>query len=228
MKKVSLRVAARETEKKSEVKALRRQGLVPGVLYGLDKSAKMVRIDLAELRPALQASHGTTLLVDLDVEGEKDPVTTVIREVQLHPVTREILHCDFLRVDMTRHYQVTVPVVITGEAVGVKMEGGVLDVHLREIDIRCLPGEIPESYVLDVSNLEIGDSIMVEEIQKLGQEEFVTHSDVAVVSVAAPRKLAEALPTEGEEEAEGEEKPEGEEEEAASKEEGGKPEKKEG
>jgi large subunit ribosomal protein L25 len=212
MKKVSLRVSARETQKKSEVKALRRQGLVPGVLYGLDSEAKMVRIDLAELRPALQASHGTTLLVDLEVEGEKEPVTTVIREVQLHPVTREIIHCDFLRVDMTRHYQVTVPVAITGESVGVKMEGGVLDVHLREIEIRCLPGEIPESYVIDVTNLNIGDSIMVEEIKPLGQEEFVTHGDVAVVSVAAPRKLVEVLPEEEEEAAEGEEKPEGEEE----------------
>jgi large subunit ribosomal protein L25 len=219
MQKVSLRVSARDTEKKGEVKELRRQGFVPGVLYGLGSTAKKVRIDLSELCPVLKKSHGTTLLIDLDVEGEKEPVTTVIREVQLHPVSREILHCDFLRVDMTRKYLVTVPVIVAGEAVGVKVDGGVLDQHLREIEIRCLPGEIPESYTLDVSHLQIGDTIMVEEIQPLGQEEFVTHADVAVVSVAAPRKLAEVLPAEeAEEEVEGEEKPEGEEEAAEGEE----------
>jgi len=201
MRRAILNARARDTKRPSEVKGLRAGGYVPGVLYGFGAAAEPIQIKMAELHPVLKQAHGTTLLIDLEVEGGDGPVTSVIREVQRDPVTREILHCDLLKVDMTRKYLVTVPVVVNGEAVGVKTYGGILDVHLREIEIRCLPGEIPESYEVDVTDLEIGDSIRVDQIAH-GTEEFVTHSDVTVVSVAAPRKMVEEeKPEEAEEEA---------------------------
>jgi len=190
MSKASLQAAPRGTNRPSDLKELRRRGLVPSVVYGFGKEAERIQVDVDSLKPLLMRRHGATLLIDLSLEGKDDPVVTVIREVQRHPVTRDLIHCDFLRVDLERKYQVSVPVILTGEPIGVKNSGGVLDQHVREIEIRCRPTEIPEQYEIDVSDLDMGDSIRVGEIPH-GEEEFITHADVAVVTIAAPRKLAE-------------------------------------
>lgn len=207
MQRTNLLVGLRETNRKSDVKNLRVDGFVPAVLYGFGKVGKDIQVESATLVPILKEAAGTTLLIDLEVEGEKEAVTSVIREVQRDPVSRQILHCDFLKVDMTRKYHVTVPVVITGEAEGVRTFSGVMDQHIREIDIKCLPGEIPEQYVIDVNDMNIGDSIRVEQIVR-GDEEFLTSDDATIVSIIAPRAIIE-------EEAEGEEAVEGVEGEAA-------------
>jgi len=224
MSKASLKAAPRiKTESRAELKQLRASGVVPGVVYGFGDEATNIQIEETELRPVLKKSFGATVLIDLQVEGESKPVTTVIREVQRHPLTREVLHCDLLKVDMSRTYQVSVPVTLTGESEGVKTFGGVVDQHLRELEIRCRPGDIPEHYVIDITDMMIGDTVRIADIAH-GEEEFVTHGEVAVVSVAAPRMLAveeeEAEEVEGEE-VEGEEgdeeaKPEGEEKESES------------
>jgi large subunit ribosomal protein L25 len=201
--KATLQATVRASKTRGDLRKLRSEGLVPGVLYGFGEKAEEIQIPIMQLRPVLKKSHGSTLLIDLTVE-DRTPVVTVFREVQKHPVTREILHCDLLKVDMSRKYNVTVPIVITGEAVGVKTFGGVLDIHFREIEVRCLPNEIPESYVIDVSPLMIGDSIRVNQIGH-GKEEFLTHGDLAIVTCAQPRKIVEAAPAavEGEAAAEG-------------------------
>jgi large subunit ribosomal protein L25 len=202
--KATLQAATRSTETRGDLRKLRADGVVPGVLYGFGETAQAIQIKQTDLRPLLRRSHGATLLIDLRIGEETAPITTVIREVQRHPVTRQIIHCDLLKVDLTRKYHVTVPIVLVGEPIGVKNFGGVMDVHIREIDVRCRPDEIPESYTLDVSGLMIGDSIRVVDIPR-GNEEFLTHVDVTVVSVATPRKVVEAAPAaalEGEEAAE--------------------------
>jgi large subunit ribosomal protein L25 len=211
--KATLQAAPRDSKTRGDLRKLRSEGLVPGVLYGFGEPAEEIQIRLSDLRPVLKKSHGSTLLIDLAV-GDREPVITVFREVQKHPVSHQILHCDLLKVDMSRKYHVTVPIVITGEAVGVKTFGGVLDIHIREIDVRCLPNEIPQSYVVDVSNLMIGDSVRVNQIGH-GNEEFLTHAELAIVTCAQPRKIVEAAPVAAEGEAaaegaapEGEEKPE--------------------
>jgi large subunit ribosomal protein L25 len=199
--KSTLQAEKRATSTRGHLRKLRDEGMVPGVLYGFGQAAEPIQIRAADLRPVLRKSHGATLLIDLTVGSDSSPVTTVIREVQQHPVTRQIQHCDLLKVDMSRKYHVTVPIVITGESTGVKNQGGVLDIHIREIDIKCRPDEIPSGYVLDVTSLELGQSIRVSEIPR-GNEEFLTHADVAVVTVAVPRKIVEAAPVaEGEGEA---------------------------
>ncbi len=201
--KETLQAAVRASKTRGDLRKLRSEGLVPGVLYGFGEQAEEIQIPIMQLRPVLKKSHGSTLLIDLTV-GDRSPVVTVIREVQKHPVTREIQHCDLLKVDMSRKYQVTVPIVITGEAAGVKTFGGVLDTHFREIEVRCLPNEIPESYVIDVSGLMIGDSIRVNQLEH-GNEEFLTHGDLAIVTCAQPRKIVEVATAavEGEAVAEG-------------------------
>jgi large subunit ribosomal protein L25 len=201
--KATMQAVPRDTKTRGDLRSLRSAGMVPGVLYGFGEEAEAIQIQVTELRPVLKRSHGATLLIDLTV-GDRKPVTTVIREVQRHPVTRQLLHCDMLKVDMTRKYHVSVPIVIQGEPVGVKTFGGVLDVHFREIDVRCRPDEIPESYTIDVSDLMIGDSIRVSQLGR-GNEEFLTHAELAIVTCAAPRKIVEAAPVaaEGEAAAEG-------------------------
>jgi len=203
MQRAELQAASRVTGRKSEVKGLRADGFVPGVLYGFGEDAQRIQIRMDDLQPVLKASHGTTLLIDLHVDEEKDPVVTVIREVQRDPLTRDILHCDLLKVDMDRKYHVTVPVMVTGESTGAKNFGGVMDQNIREVDIRCRPLEIPESYVVDVTDLEIGDSIRVGELTT-GNEEILTREDVTIVAIVPPRTVAVA-----EEEGEGEEGVEG-------------------
>ncbi len=188
--KSNLKAGPRDTVRRGELKELRRRGLIPAVVYGFGKEAEKIQIDILDLKPVLKEAHGSTLLIDLALEGKGNAVTTVIREVQRHPVSREILHCDLLKVDMKRKYHVTVPVIVTGESVGVKNFGGVVDQNLREIEINCRPAEIPEHYTLDVTDLEIGDSIRVSDIP-IGDEELVTLADTMVVSVIAPRKSIE-------------------------------------
>ncbi len=224
MQTATMNVTRRSGAKKSEVKAQRRCGVVPAVLYGSGGEAEMLNIETASLLPVLKEGRGTTLLIDLNIEGGKEPVKSVIREVQRHPTTRDIIHCDLLKVDMTRKYNVAVPVVIEGESEGVRTYGGIMAVHQREIQILSLPGEIPEKYTIDVTSMMVGDTIRVDEIEKVGNEEFLTAGDAAVVSIAMPRIEEVAK----EEEAEGAEEgaeAEGAEEGAASSE-GGDEEKK--
>lgn len=214
--KSNLKAVNRDTGRRGELKELRRRGLIPAVVYGFGKEAEKIQIDILDLKPVLKQAHGSTLLIDLALEGKGKAVTTVIREVQRHPVSREILHCDLLKVDMDRKYHVTVPVVVTGESSGVKNFGGVVDQNLREIEVNCRPAEIPEQYEVDVTEMEIGDSIRVSDIP-LKDEELVTLSDTMVVSVIAPRKSIEEEEAEEaaaaaalEEGVEGEEEDEGE------------------
>ncbi|MBN1827319.1 MAG: 50S ribosomal protein L25 [Candidatus Eisenbacteria bacterium] len=204
-----MQAISRRTERPSDIKRLRAEGVVPGVLYGFGEEAKRIQVKMDDLHPVLKKSHGTTLLIDLRLDEEKDPVVTVIREVQRDPLTRKIVHCDLLKVDMNRKYNVTVPVVVIGESPGVKTYGGIMDQHVREVDIRCRPLEIPESYVVDVSKMEIGDSVRVGELAH-GHEEILTREDVTVVMIVPPRTMA-LTDEEAAEAAEGAEGEEGEE-----------------
>jgi len=225
-----LNVTLRSKVKKSELKAGRRDGVVPAVLYGSGGDAEMLNIESETLLPVMKMGHGTTLLIDLNIKGRKGIVKSVIREVQRHPTSREILHCDLLKVDMSRKYQVSVPIVLEGESIGVKTFGGLIAVHQRDIEILCLPGEIPESYVVDITEIGLGDTVKVEALSKHGEEEFLTRGDTTIISCNLPRieeevvdEEAVAEGAEGEGEGEGEEGAEGESEE--KKAEGGEEEK---
>ncbi len=215
MQKASLSAKRRVKGKNSLVKQARREGRIPAVLYGMGGEAELLELDEETLAPVMRQAHGTTLLIDLAIEGTDSSVKTVFREVQRHPITRVIKHCDLLKVDMTRRYNVTVPIVVEGEPVGVKTFGGVLAVVTREVEILCLPADIPESYTLEISELSIGDSIHVADLKKQGDEEFLTSEDVVVVSVHVAR-LEEEPEVEAAELAEGEEAPVAEGEEAAA------------
>ncbi|MCW3489123.1 50S ribosomal protein L25/general stress protein Ctc [Dethiobacter alkaliphilus] len=213
MERVQVQAVPREKVTKSQLKELRNSGMVPGIVYGQKDDAVAIAVDSKDIISILQSAAGTNSLVDLAVEGNKE--TVIIKElVEDIFIQDRFTHVDFLRISLKDKLEVQVPVIFTGDAVGVK-EGGTLQPLLREVSLKCLPTEIPESIELDISNLSVGETLTVGDLTVPASAELLNEADEAVVSVAAPR-MAEEAAEEGEEGSEAAEAaPEGADQEAA-------------
>lgn len=174
----------REGRGKGAARTSRREGRIPGVLYGHGEDSVALSVDANELQRLVHAISIENTIVDLDM-GAGEPYKVLIRELQRHPFRDEFVHIDFFHVAMDEKIQVEIPIVLVGTPTGVKNKGGILDHQLRELEVFCLPGSIPEKVEIDVSDLDIGDSVHVSEIQ-LPDVEILTESDRAVVAVLAP------------------------------------------
>jgi large subunit ribosomal protein L25 len=174
----------REGRGKGAARTSRREGRIPGVLYGHGEESVPLSVDAGELQKLVHTISVENTIVDLDLGGG-EPYKVLIRELQRHPFRDEFVHIDFFHVAMDEKIQVEVPIVLLGTPTGVKNKGGILDHQLRELEVFCLPGSIPEKIEIDVSDLDIGDSIHVNEIQ-LPDVEILTELDRAVVAVLAP------------------------------------------
>lgn len=141
-------------------------------------------VDAIDLKKLVHSISVENTIVDLDLGGS-EPYKVLIRELQRHPVRDEFVHIDFFHVAMDEKIQVEIPIILIGTPTGVKNKGGVMDHQLRELEVFCLPGNIPEKIELDVSNLDIGDSIHVSDIQ-LDDVEILADLDRSVVAVLAP------------------------------------------
>jgi large subunit ribosomal protein L25 len=202
METVALELESREGTGKELAKKIRRAGRVPGILYGLKNEAKSVSVDERTLSRILHSARHGHVMLDLKVPGEREAVKAVFREVQRDPVRLSYLHCDFQRISLKEKLHVQVPVRLEGTADGVKNFGGILDYHLREIDVRCLPTEIPNEIVVDVTPLRIGDSVRIKDLDLPGVE-ILLDAERAIVTVVAPSILKEAAPAAAEGAAEG-------------------------
>lgn len=193
-----LQAAPREDRGKNASRRLRAEGRLPATLYGAG-DAVAVSINARELGVILRSEAGRHAIFTLDVQGgESTPVK--IHEMDLDPVTSRLVHLDLMRVSMTERTKVSVPLEFVGEPVGVKMGGGMLEVHMHEIEIECLPKDIPANVQVDVTGLDVGDHLMVGQIQVDSDDVTVlTDADHLVAAVTAPRISAEA--TEAAEEA---------------------------
>jgi len=196
---------------------LRKAGWLPAVVNDEDGASHAIRLNMHDFELLLHHHAGEHLLVDLRIDGQRVR-KCLLQDVQHDPVTGGLLHADFHEISMTEKIAVTVPIEVVGEAVGVKMGGGVLEQLLREVEIECLPGNLPEQLTMDVSALEIGDSLQVGDLQVGDKVTLLTSPDIAVVSVSAPRLEEPSAEAEEEEAAEGEEAEEGAGEEGASEE----------
>lgn len=190
---VELELERRDVSGTAAVKKLRRAGRVPGVLYGLKHEAIPVTVEEKSLSQIFHSAGRGHVMLDLKVPGEAEAVRAIFREVQRDPVRLSYLHCDFQRISLKEKLHVQIPVRVEGIADGVKNFGGILDFHLREIEIRCLPTEIPNEVVVDVTPLRIGDSIRVKDVSLPGVE-ILTEPERAIVTVVAPSILKEAAP----------------------------------
>jgi large subunit ribosomal protein L25 len=195
-KTTTLNVTPREPGGSRTARRLRRDGRIPGVIYGGEGDAVAFSVDARELRTALQASGA---VLDLQVDGQSTPV--VLKDAQRHPLRGETMHIDFLRVDLKKKISAVVVLELLGadESPGVK-EGGILDQPIREINVEALPTDIPESIQIDVSELSIGDSIALSAAKVPGDVTLLDEVETVVASMLAPRLQLEEEEGEGIEE----------------------------
>ena len=204
MDRQTLEVKPRTTSGKGEARRLRARGGVPAVLYG--KGAETEALEVEERHLAAVLRQGANQIIDLHgKDGFKDRLV-LLKDYQRHPVSRQILHADFYTVDTQQHLEVDVPVHVEGKAHGVEM-GGVLDLVLRELNVRCLPLSIPDSITIDVSALDIGDALHVRDAVLPEGVELLTDPALTLVHVVAPRVEEEPAEEEAAAAAEGEEAP---------------------
>jgi large subunit ribosomal protein L25 len=190
----TLKAEKRDSRGKNEARRLRAAGSIPAVVYGGAAGAVPIAVDPKVLSRILHSEAGVNSLIALDIVG--DGVTRVlVKEYQLNPVTNSLLHADFYKVAMDKVIQVTVQVQLKGEARGVKQQGGVLDFVHREIEIECLPGDIPEHVEVDVTEMLIGQSVRVRDLPT-GNWTPVSEGDLMIVHIVAAR--TEAAPAEAE------------------------------
>ncbi|EGL19680.1 MULTISPECIES: 50S ribosomal protein L25/general stress protein Ctc [Paenibacillus] len=184
---VALKGNTRTNATKSEAKQLRRQGKVPGVVYGKTTDSLTVVLERKELVPLLR-SHPNAV-IDLNIEGVgKRPV--LISGVQRDSLSQDVIHIDFHQINMNEPVKATVAVEIVGEAAGVK-EGGILQVETAQLDVRCLPDDLPDSVQVDISNLGIGENILVSDLKLPENVEVKTEAEDVVVTVLQPQKEVE-------------------------------------
>ena len=195
-------------------RALRREGKIPAVLYGPKTEPILLSVDIKDIEQILkQGTVGQALLNLVIQNGEKITKAAMIKELQRHPVSGKYLHIDFYEIDMKRKINVMVPVVVKGQSKGVEL-GGILQIVRRELEVFCLPTSIPEAFEVDITELEVGDSIHVQEIELPDDVELPEDVDFTVITILAPKVEEEVVEEEEleeeEEEAAEEEGAEGE------------------
>jgi large subunit ribosomal protein L25 len=177
---------------------LRAESRIPGVIYGLGRPSVTVSVDRRDVRLALSTDAGLNALLDLEVDGSTE--LAVVKEVQRHPVRREVIHIDFLRVDRDAAIEVDIPIHIEGEATRVTQENGIAEQRLMAVTVKVKPAEIPDSITVDISDMTLDRTITVAELDLPAGVEVVTPGDQAVVSAELTRA---ALVAESGEEGEG-------------------------
>ena len=215
MKQLELSATIRSAIGNGPARQLRMQGKMPAVLYGPKAEPVLLTVDIKELETSLKQGSLAQSIFNLTVDGDKKKATAVmIKELQRHPVSGNFLHADFYEIDMKRKIAVMVPINAVGKSAGVEM-GGILQVIRREIEVLCLPTEIPESFDIDITDLEIGDSVHVDEIPTTENVEIPADTNFTVLTIVSPKIEEEPEEEEADELEEGEEATEGEEGEEA-------------
>jgi len=192
MERLSIHAEKRDVQGKGVARSLRRDDMIPAVLYreGKAQSIKLARKELAKL---INTLSGEQVIVDLHfADGEKK--LALLKDFQVDPVNRELLHTDFFEVSLTEAIRVTVHVVTVGEPIGVKRDAGILQHALREVEIECLPDKIPGKIDIDIAKLELGQSVHVSDLKFEEGIKVLTDPGDVIVTVIAP--VAEAAPVE--------------------------------
>ncbi len=183
---------------KNPNRRLRSRGMIPGVVYASGKDAVAVAVSPREIGAILKSASGENTLFDLDLGGSRRKV--ILKEYQREPLRGRLLHADFYEVALDRAITVKVHVELEGTPVGVKVQGGIVDFVTRELEVECLPQDIPEKITLDISNLELGKHVRVSELKVGDKVKVLAEPEVVIVHVVMPKAeevVAEAAPAEG-------------------------------
>jgi large subunit ribosomal protein L25 len=181
-----LKAQTREGRGKGAARKLRAQGMVPGVLYGHGVASVAISLSSQDLLHFFHATHGAAMVVDLEVDGKKH--MAIPREIQRDHLHGRYVHVDFLAVRRDEKVKMSVEIHEVGEAPGVKT-GGVIEHHLRDVEIECLPGDVPEQITADISSLELGDMLRLGDIPEPSGVTFLTDPATPVISVVTPAAL---------------------------------------
>ncbi len=213
---VELKTNIRTQVGNGPARALRRQGKIPAVLYGSDTEPILLSVAVNDLEQVLKKSKVGQVLLNVVIQnGETSTKSSMIKELQTHPVSRDFLHVDFYEIALDRKITVKVPIAIKGKSIGVE-NGGILQIVRRAMEVSCLPFEIPESIDIDVTDLDIGDSIHAGKIAIEGDVELMDDDHFTVVTILSPKiEEVEVEELEDEEEAEEEAEEPGAEDKAA-------------
>ncbi len=194
MKEIVLQAEERKLSTKGEIKTLRKSGKIPGIAYG-DKGAPItLMVDAKQVQTILHSEGGRNALINLQIGSSSHAV--LIKEIQRNPLTRAVQHLDFHRISLKEKIETKVPLHTKGEAPGVKVGGGVLEYLMRDVRVRCLPTEIPAGLDLDISNLQIGQSIRAKDLALPANVEILLDAESVIVHVVAV-KVVEETPAPG-------------------------------
>jgi len=185
----------RQGGSKNEARRLRKSGLIPAVVYGAGQDSQTLAVDPKQMTRILYSESGHNTIFDLSVDGKSAKVMIV--DWQFEPIKSALLHVDLKRIAMDKVLRVKVPITMKGEAPGVKLQGGILEQILREVEIECLPADIPSHLDADVSQLNFGDAIRVSDLPHAGKLKFLTEETQIVTHVVAVKEVAAATPAEG-------------------------------
>jgi large subunit ribosomal protein L25 len=206
VKENRLKAFPREDTGKGAARRLRADGYIPGVVYGEGADPRSLYVSNYDFVKMVSKSASRNILVDLEFEGDSESRKVLIKDIQMDPVTSKVVSIDLLMISMDKLITMSVPISLVGTSDGVQNMGGIMEFLHREVDISCLPGDIPEKIELDVSEMKIGDTLHFED---LSADQFTVLSNprVSICTVVAPTVIKEpvAAVVEGEEEAEGEE-----------------------
>ncbi|MEJ5167058.1 MAG: 50S ribosomal protein L25 [Thermoanaerobaculia bacterium] len=188
LKEANLEVEIREDLGKNRVNRLRKSGKIPGIIYGGDLPAVPISLSVKDFKELLKKRIHENTIFYLKVKGGENPKPALIQNYQIHPVTGEILHIDFIRIDMEKPVKVKVPIEFTGIPVGVK-QGGYQDIHLREVHLEAKPKDIPECIKVDVTKLELGNFLRAGEIPIPENCKLLENPDTVIVRVGIPKAV---------------------------------------
>lgn len=194
-KDITIQAEPRDSRGKNEARRLRARGMAPAVVYGSEREPVAVSVNPKEIGRILHSGTGHNTIFNLEVEGRENTPVMIV-DSQHDPMRATILHVDLKRIDLTQRIVVNVPIYTTGEPKGVKIQGGLLEAVTREIEIECLPEDIPERFTVDVSELMLGQSIRAGEVPMSGSMKLMGSPDSVVAHVVALK--AEAAPAEAE------------------------------
>lgn len=188
MAELSLEVARREETGKGVARRLRQTGKIPAVVYGGHKESVAIAVDRKTVSELIQKSeHGVRSIFLLKMSGTDQQRHAMIKEIHINPINRHMTHIDFVRVIMTEALKVTIPVHVTGIAAGVKVGGGILEFQVRELHVECLPNAIPDSIDVDVTSLNVHDSVRISDLKVPEGVKVLDDPERVIISVALPR-----------------------------------------
>ena len=194
-----LEATVRDSRGKNEARRTRADGKVPAVLYGIAGSGKAestaIAVEPKALTKILHSEAGANTLISLKLAGAGD-TRVLVKDYQLDPITHQILHADFYRIAMDKVLRITVPIVAKGESPGVKQQGGILEYVHRQVEVECLPGDIPENVEVDASELMLNQGIRVRDIAVSPKWKALSDADMMLVHVIMPKAEEAAAPAE--------------------------------